>query len=124
MLARQADGSTGTLESDFKQVCQPSAPQVTQIWYKKAGNFWLQLWDSYLLDLLIKKSAWESRNLWYLHVNRSVSVPCIWLKYAMMKYQKIFFAFFEIKYMKTNFFFFSIYRMEYDTNASIQKKEL
>jgi len=35
-----------------------------------------------------------------------------------------FFAFFEIKYMEIDFFFFSIYRMEYDTNASIQKKEL
>ena len=42
----------------------------------------------------------------------------------MMKYQKIFFAFFEIKYMEINFFFFGIYRMKYDTNASIQKKEL
>ena len=63
----------------------------------------MQLWDRYLLDLLIKKSAWESRNLWYLHVNRSVSVPCIWWKYAMMKYQKnnlfifIFLFFFQNK---------------------------
>ena len=38
ILARQADGSTGTLESDFEQVCQLAAPQVTQLLYKKAGN--------------------------------------------------------------------------------------
>ena len=37
MLARQVDGSTGTLESDFEQVYQPAAPQVTQLWYKKVG---------------------------------------------------------------------------------------
>ena len=38
MLARHADGSTDTLESDFEQVCQPAAPQEAQLWYKKVGN--------------------------------------------------------------------------------------
>ena len=37
-MARHEDGSTHTLESDFEQVCQPAAPQVTQLWYKKVGN--------------------------------------------------------------------------------------
>ena len=37
-MARHADGSTDTLESDFEQVCQPAARQVTQIWYKKVDN--------------------------------------------------------------------------------------
>ena len=37
-MARCEDWSTGTLESDFEQVCQPTAPQVTQLWYKKVGN--------------------------------------------------------------------------------------
>ena len=37
-LARHADGSTDTLELDFEQVCQPTAPQVTQLWYKEVGN--------------------------------------------------------------------------------------
>ena len=37
-MARQSDGSTNTLASDFEQVCQPMAPQVTQLWYKKVGN--------------------------------------------------------------------------------------
>ena len=38
MLARHADGSIDTLESDFEQVCQPAAPQEAQLWYKKVGN--------------------------------------------------------------------------------------
>ena len=33
------------------------APQLIQLWYKKVGNIWLQLWDGYSLDLLIKESA-------------------------------------------------------------------
>ena len=37
-MARQADGSTDTLESDIEHVCQPAAPQVTQLWYKKLDN--------------------------------------------------------------------------------------
>ena len=44
-MARQADGSTDTLELDFEQVCQSTTPQVTQLWYKKLDNIWLQLWD-------------------------------------------------------------------------------
>ena len=56
ILARQADGSTDTLESGFEQVYQPVAPQVTQLWYKKLDNtaipkpyssyFPYQDWDS------------------------------------------------------------------------------
>ena len=38
ILARQAGGSTDTLESYFEQVYQLVAPQVTQIWYKKVVN--------------------------------------------------------------------------------------
>ena len=45
MLARHANGSTDTLEPDFEQVCQLATPQVTQLWYKKLDNIWLQLWD-------------------------------------------------------------------------------
>ena len=30
--------TTDTLESDFEQVCQLAAPQVTQLWYRKVGN--------------------------------------------------------------------------------------
>ena len=55
--SRHEDRSTDTLESNIGHVCQPAAPQVNQLWYKKVGNISLQLWDRYLLDLLIKKSA-------------------------------------------------------------------
>ena len=34
-MARHEDGSTDTLESDIEHVCQPAAPQATQLWYKK-----------------------------------------------------------------------------------------
>ena len=37
-MAKQANGSTDTLESDFEQVYQLADPQVTQLWYKKVGN--------------------------------------------------------------------------------------
>ena len=37
-MARQADGSTDTLESDFEQVCQLAAPQVTQFMVQKVGQ--------------------------------------------------------------------------------------
>ena len=37
-MARHEDGSTNILKSDFEQVCQPVAPQVTQLWYKKLDN--------------------------------------------------------------------------------------
>ena len=38
MLARHVDGSTDTLESDFEQVCQPTAPQVIQLGAKLVDN--------------------------------------------------------------------------------------
>ena len=37
-MARHEEGSTDTLESNIGHVCQPAAPQVTQLWYKKVGN--------------------------------------------------------------------------------------
>ena len=38
MLARHADGSTNTLESEFEQVCQPATPQVIQLSAKLVDN--------------------------------------------------------------------------------------
>ena len=37
-MSRDEEGSIDTLESDIEHVCQPTAPQVTQLWYKKLDN--------------------------------------------------------------------------------------
>ena len=59
-MARQADGSTDTLESDFERVCQPAAPQVTQLWYKKVGNTWELNFRIKSRNLRIENS-WKTR---------------------------------------------------------------
>ena len=51
-MARQADESSDTLELEFEQVCQPVAPQVTQLWYKNVDNSHVEVANKTLKTIL------------------------------------------------------------------------
>ena len=61
MLDRHADGSIDTLESEFEQVCQPTAPQVIQLSAKLVDNIHhlillkvdIKRFDGYICDDLV-----------------------------------------------------------------------
>ena len=69
-MARQTDGSTDTVESDFEQVCQPAAPQVTQLWYKKLDNTLHQI-------LFCEMHSWQIRVALFPFSILNISFPFV-----------------------------------------------